>query len=707
MSFPCGPNRAVMSLATPPAPADATPGRRRSWIARGIDVLAALILIAAIYRFAIAPRLFPAGPVAAPPVQLARLDGQGRFSLAAQRGHVVFLDFWASWCEPCQASIPLVERYARTHPDARVIAVDSGEPAELAGAFARKHGMQNVVLDPDSQVTAAFGVSGYPTMVVIGPDGMVRAKWVGFDPAIEEAMAQAAHTFAPRRTSSLGSGLFRAAAAAELPAPQLVIEDDPSSLDTIRNTPFGWQLGPLTQGYLFLVDERGALVPDRALAVPTRANGGISADGRTITYRLRTGRWSDGAPFDARDVAFTIDALRNPRTAVPDTSAVAPIASYAVPRPDTLVVHLRAPSAPFVASFLTEGANDPFSILPRHIAAKYASLDQSSLDTDPVGLGPFRLRHWARGERLEFERNPYYWRGPAASARVVVNVVPSATTRFLLARTGALDEIEVTGLAADTAARTPGLHVIATTTNIVDYLQCNLHASACADPALRRAIAQAIDRQRLARTIYHGTVVPTDAMQLDPLYRTSQTLPPFDPAAARVLVHGHPVVNFAIASTWRDSQAAAVEIASDLAAAGIDAQIHGYTEAQFWGAKDAGGILEGARYDLALTSWSPALDPDRSYLFGCAATPPGGGNSMFYCNPAYDRDERLGAEHYDPAARAPYYRDAGTILARDLPVIPLGFERLSFAVSSRLAGFRPNALGRNFWNAWELRVTSR
>jgi len=136
-------------------------------------------------------------------------------------------------------------------------------------------------------------------------------------------------------------------------------------------------------------------VPDRALALPTRANGGISPDGRRITYRIRTGRWSDGAPFDARDVGFTIDALRNPRTAVPDTSAVADVVSWSAPRPDTLVVRLREPSAPFITSFLTLGANDPFAILPRHIAARYVSLDQSSLDTNPVGLGPFRLLRWS------------------------------------------------------------------------------------------------------------------------------------------------------------------------------------------------------------------------------------------------------------------------------------------------------------------------
>src|SRR6202035_3099295 len=102
------------------------------------------------------------------------------------------------------------------------------------------------------------------------------------------------------------SWIAPAAAAEAARPPTLVLEDEPNSLNTIRNTPFGWLLGPLTQGYLFLVDDRGRLVPDRALRVPTRENGLISADGRTVTYEIRTGRWSDGAPFDAHDVAFTV-----------------------------------------------------------------------------------------------------------------------------------------------------------------------------------------------------------------------------------------------------------------------------------------------------------------------------------------------------------------------------------------------------------------
>jgi len=131
-------------------------------------------------------------------------------------------------------------------------------------------------------------------------------------------------------------------------------------------------------------------------------------------------------------------------------------------------------------------------------------------------------------------------------------------------------------------------------------------------------------------------------------------------------------------------------------------RIHSYTEAEFWGPKDRDGILEGARYDLALTSWSPALDPDRSYLFGCAATPPGGGNSMFFCDRAYDADEAAGARVYETALRAPYYRAAADRLIAELPIVPLGFERRTYLVARSLAGFAPTPVARDYWNAWQI-----
>ncbi len=482
----------------------------------------------------------------------------------------------------------------------------------------------------------------------------------------------------------------------------IYVEEDPSSLDTILNTPYGWQLGPLTQGYLFTVDGDGGLVPDAARALPTRANGGISADGRTIVYAIRTGRWSDGAPFDARDVAFTVAALRNDATNVPDRSTVDRIVRVDAPRPDRLVVRLKEPWAPFVSSFLTLGANDPFAILPRHVAARFPNLNASSLDTQPVGLGPFRLHRWLRGERLEFERNPYYWRGPAATDRVVARVEPNATTRLLLARTGDLDLTYISGLELD-AARAAHLRVVRKTTNIVDYVQFNERRPALRSARVRRGIAEAIDRARLARTVYRGLETLTDTGQLDPALGGAH-LPARDPVAARADLRGTPPLEIAIAGQWRSSSAAALAIASDLHDAGVDTTLHSYTTSVFWGPPDAGGILDLGRFDLALTSWSPSLDPDRSYLFGCAALPPAGGNAGGYCSPAFDAAERRGAATYDAAARAAAYRTAGALLVHDLPIVPFGFEVSAYAVSARFANFKPNVLGRDYWNAWEWRA---
>src|SRR5580700_1352475 len=66
--------------------------------------------------------------------------------------------------------------------------------------------------------------------------------------------------------------------------------------------------------HLLRFDADGNMIPDLATTVPTVHNGGISADGRTITLHLRHGAtWSDGAPLTAADWLFTYQAVRNPR----------------------------------------------------------------------------------------------------------------------------------------------------------------------------------------------------------------------------------------------------------------------------------------------------------------------------------------------------------------------------------------------------------
>jgi cytochrome c biogenesis protein CcmG/thiol:disulfide interchange protein DsbE len=150
-----------------------------------------LLVAFALWKIFIAPRnldLHNAQP--APHATYARLDG-GTFSVVEERGHLLFLDFYASWCEPCKVEAPMVEKWARENPNAEVVPVDVGEPAAVARAFAHQYDLHNVALDPSGNAQALFDVQGFPTVIVIDSSGRIRAKWPGLNPAIALAMSNA------------------------------------------------------------------------------------------------------------------------------------------------------------------------------------------------------------------------------------------------------------------------------------------------------------------------------------------------------------------------------------------------------------------------------------------------------------------------------------------------------------------------------------
>lgn len=166
---------------------------------RLVDAAAVLVVLAAVVKLWVAPRLLAASPQRLPPLVLPMLDGS-TYRLAERRGRVVFLDFSTSWCEACKASLPLAERYARMHPDVDVVTVDSGETPAAAAAFARDRALNSrfLALDTDERVADAFEVEGYPTVVVIDPRGRMNARWFGYNPALESAMENARVTLTPR-----------------------------------------------------------------------------------------------------------------------------------------------------------------------------------------------------------------------------------------------------------------------------------------------------------------------------------------------------------------------------------------------------------------------------------------------------------------------------------------------------------------------------
>ena len=193
----------------------------------------------------------------------------------------------------------------------------------------------------------------------------------------------------------------------------IAIIADPVSLNPLYlNGGDADMIGSLTGSYLTRYGARNAIVPDVAVTVPSVKNGGISSDGRRITFHLRHDvRWQDGVRLTARDVVFTYRAIMNPSNAVPLRDGYDHIADVQALDPYTLVVRLGQPYAPIIPDFF--GGDGTYTILPAHLLAGYASLDRAAYNAAPVGSGPYRVTSWHRGDRIELEANEGYYRGEA------------------------------------------------------------------------------------------------------------------------------------------------------------------------------------------------------------------------------------------------------------------------------------------------------
>ncbi|WP_414648285.1 TlpA family protein disulfide reductase [Dyella sp.] len=118
---------------------------------------------------------------AQPTLKVTTLDGKP-YDLAAQRGHWVIVNFWATWCGPCIKEIPGIAHFVATHPNVRAIGIayEDTEPSDIR-AFLAKH----PVTYPIAQVTMDKPLKdfdeplGLPTTWLIGPDGKVAKHFTG------------------------------------------------------------------------------------------------------------------------------------------------------------------------------------------------------------------------------------------------------------------------------------------------------------------------------------------------------------------------------------------------------------------------------------------------------------------------------------------------------------------------------------------------
>lgn len=308
------------------------------------------------------------------------------------------------------------------------------------------------------------------------------------------------------------------------------IRSEPRSFNRIVARDFASDLvSMLTQGKLVRVN-RATFEVEPWLAEKWTS----SPDGLVHTLTLRDGlQWSDGAPFTSADVAFTFQAIADPKVKSVLASNLeidgAPV-SVSTPDARTAVVTFPHPFGPGIRLL------DNFVILPKHrleAAAAAGTLAQAWGPATPpaelAGMGPFQLASYEPGQRLTFTRNPHYWRHDDQQQplpyldRLVLEIVPDQNGEVLGIQSGRLD-LPQQHLRAEDYAAARDLQKAGTLRLLEvgvspdpDVFFFNLRPAAWArDPraswlitdTFRKALNHAIDREAYANTVFLGAAVP-------------------------------------------------------------------------------------------------------------------------------------------------------------------------------------------------------
>lgn len=532
------------------------------------------------------------------------------------------------------------------------------------------------------------------------------------------------HSTRPRR---IRAGLLLAAfaAAAALPAPaaatnaftiphvlRYATAEDITGLNphlatqTVVN-----YLSTLTMAYLFKTGSHNEPVPELATEVPTQRNGGISADGKTITYHLRKGvKWSDGRPFDADDVVFSTHVVLNPRNNEVGRDGWDLIQKIDESDKYTVVVHLSRPYVPAIFTFFSTAGANP-CILPRHLLADLPDINTAPYNALPIGIGPFRYKFWRRSDSIELEPNPLYFRGLPKLQRIVFKIVPDRNTVVTQLRTHEIDLwLPVASRYYDDLKTIPGVTLLRQPSYYWGHVDFNLEHPALKDLAVRRALMLATDRKTLRDKLGRGIGILQDGVvsPLNPAHDPSIGFTAYDPKKAAALLESagwklgadgvrakggvRLALEFATSTGAPDTDARNELIRAWWRGIGVDLTFKHYPAPLMFASYAQGGIIYAGRFDVVSFQWSGDPLGDLSTLFECKQRPPNGQNDPRYCNSEADALMERFKATYDDAARRPIGYKIQEAIARDVPVFVTSIAEDIYAYNTDLKGFHPNQL---------------
>ena len=466
-------------------------------------------------------------------------------------------------------------------------------------------------------------------------------------------------------------------------------------------------------------DDKNNFIPDLALEVPTAANGGVSADGLTITWHLRPGlKWSDGQPLTSADVAFTWQAIMDKSTACVACGGYDKISSIDTPDATTVVIHFSELYAPWYTLFTTWG-NGGGPILPEHILKGHTALQSDPFIHWPkVSSGPFVITDWVAGDHITLLPNPNFYKGRAKLDRIYIKFLPDPETTLAGLKNGDIDfspdftESDIPTL----TALAPAIHMDAKPGNFFDHYFFNLGITDSAvkdasgkvignsdvagfcpfkDVKVREAIALGIDRFSIVKNLlFDKTTVPGD-LWINSSRDANLTPYPYDPTKAGQLLdqagytkgtdgirHGmcngvdtKLSINF-ITTTKQIRKDMALAAQSDLAKIGVEFKPTHITSTVFFGSYSDSGPLAMGQYDMGDYATGFYPDPYPSTQdFMCEAVPtkssPGGQNFYHICDATLEGLFNQTLTSADPAVRKPIFTQIQQYMYDNYLMIPI------------------------------------
>jgi peptide/nickel transport system substrate-binding protein len=435
--------------------------------------------------------------------------------------------------------------------------------------------------------------------------------------------------------------------AAEEPADAKVVTfawtQEPDSLNPFYTDM--WFSAILQQLYLcwaWQYDDTNSPYPHLVTEIPTVENGGLSADGLTITLKLRDDIvWSDGTPITSADFKFTYDMVMNDANAVNSQYPYDALDSIETPDAQTVVMKFPEPFAAWEANFWK-------GILPAHVLQpvfdEQGSLTEAEWNHAPtVSCGPYVFDEWESGSFLRFVRNDNYWKGLAKIDQIFMQFVPDDAAQTAALAAGDADLGTFPPLSDIPGLQDAGLVVYSINGGYSEGWFFNLRDMAspgARDLVVRQAIAKSIDRQAIVDDLLLGLSTPVNTLwDAIPIYVSPDIVPwEYDPEGAKAMLEeagyvdsdgdgiredleGNPLTLYhgtTIREIRQDIQAVAQQ---QLREVGIDLQIQSWDADIFFGSYTDGAPT--AAGDVDIMEWSDSTifpDPDNDYWL-CSQLP--------------------------------------------------------------------------------------